>query len=116
MANWITIGTVDEIAEGTMKKFVVEGRELLVVNTGGTFFAAANKCPHLGGDLSKGKLEGTVVTCPRHGSRFDVRDGSIVQWLKGPGLVKTLAKIVKPEKQLQTFDVKIEGTSIAVQI
>ena len=40
-------------------------------------YALAHTCAHLGAPLSEGKLEGDVVQCPWHGSRFDFRDGSV---------------------------------------
>ena len=45
----------------------------------------------MGGKLSQGKLEGTAVTCPRHGSQFDLTDGRVVRWLKESGLVYSVA-------------------------
>ncbi len=44
----------------------------LLARVGDKYYAADNRCPHMGGKLSPGKLEGTVVTCPRHGSQFDL--------------------------------------------
>lgn len=47
-----------------------------VYHFSGTLCAVADVCPHAGATLSTGELEGTVITCPRHGSQFDVRDGT----------------------------------------
>ncbi len=51
---------------------------MLLVRRGGEVCAQAHTCSHLGGPLSERKLEGDVVQCPRHGSRFNVRGGSVV--------------------------------------
>jgi nitrite reductase/ring-hydroxylating ferredoxin subunit len=48
---------------------------LAVYHVGGRLYALEDRCPHAGAMLSGGDLEGTVVTCPGHGSQFDVRDG-----------------------------------------
>jgi nitrite reductase/ring-hydroxylating ferredoxin subunit len=48
---------------------------------GNRLYAAADVCPHAGARLSEGELEGTVITCPRHGSRFDIATG---ERLRGP--------------------------------
>jgi uncharacterized protein YbjT (DUF2867 family)/nitrite reductase/ring-hydroxylating ferredoxin subunit len=53
--------------------------KLAVFNVGGTFCATQDKCPHAGGPLSQGKLEGSVVTCPWHRSQFDVGTGEVVR-------------------------------------
>lgn len=54
---------------------------LAVYHVGNRFHACADRCPHAGATLSEGELEGGVVTCPRHGSQFDVSTG---QRLRGP--------------------------------
>ena len=63
------------LAPGEMKKFTVDGNDLLIARLEDGYFALANKCPHMGGSLADGVLEGAVVRCPRHGARFDVRTG-----------------------------------------
>jgi 3-phenylpropionate/trans-cinnamate dioxygenase ferredoxin subunit len=75
-----------------------------------------NKCPHFGGDLSQGKLEGTVVTCPRHGSQFNMIDGSVVRWLKGTGIVASIGKTLKSPQKLITYNLEIDGQYITVEI
>jgi nitrite reductase/ring-hydroxylating ferredoxin subunit len=64
-----------------------------VFNVAGSFCATQNKCTHRQGPLSKGKLEGSTVTCPLHGSQFNVCTGEI---LRGPATqpVKTYEVIV----------------------
>ena len=54
---------------------------LAVYHVGNSFPACADRCPHAGALLSEGEMEGPVVTCPRHGSQFDVTTG---QRLRGP--------------------------------
>jgi nitrite reductase/ring-hydroxylating ferredoxin subunit len=62
-----TAGTVDQ--------------PLAVYHVGSRFHACADRCPHAGATLSEGELEQGVVTCPRHGSQFDVSTG---ERLRGP--------------------------------
>jgi nitrite reductase/ring-hydroxylating ferredoxin subunit len=54
---------------------------LAVYHVSGALFAVEDRCPHAGAVLSEGELEGSVLTCPRHGSQFDVKDGDR---LRGP--------------------------------
>ena len=58
--------------------FVVNGSNVLIANLDGRFYAIGSVCTHIGGPLEKGKLEGQVITCPWHGSQFDVTDGKVV--------------------------------------
>ena len=57
--------------------------DAVVFNVGGNFCATQAKCPHRGGQLSQGKLEGSTVTCPLHGSQFNVCSGAV---LRGPAI------------------------------
>ena len=61
-----------------MKGFVATGKKVLVANVDGKFYAMGSVCTHLGGPLERGRLEGQVVTCPWHGSKFDVTSGRVV--------------------------------------
>ena len=55
------------------------GVVLAVFNLGGTFYALNNTCTHAGGPLGEGEVNGNVVTCPWHGSRFDIHTGQVLQ-------------------------------------
>jgi 3-phenylpropionate/trans-cinnamate dioxygenase ferredoxin subunit len=107
---------VSELSDGAMKKIVIQGQEILLARVGDNYYAVSNLCPHMNGDLSRGKLEGTVVTCPRHASRFDLKDGSVVRWLRGPSILSTLGKTLKPPQPLKTYPIAIEGDSVLVEI
>jgi nitrite reductase/ring-hydroxylating ferredoxin subunit/uncharacterized membrane protein len=54
------------------------GTPILLVRRGSQAFALAETCSHLGGPLSEGKLDGDIIQCPWHGSRFSIRDGHVV--------------------------------------
>lgn len=60
----------------------IEGKKMLVANVEGQFHAMCSVCNHRGGPLDKGKLEGNIVTCPLHGSRWDVKSGKLVQYVR----------------------------------
>ena len=61
-----------------MRMFKVGDKECLVANVNGNYYAIGNRCTHANADLSKGSLEGNVVTCPRHKSKFDVTTGKVI--------------------------------------
>ena len=99
-----------------MKQVLVQGREVLLARVGESYYATDNRCPHMGGKLSEGKLEGTIVTCPRHGSQFSLSNGQVVRWMKGSGLVSMIGKALKSPRQLTTYSVKIEDDIILIEI
>lgn len=116
MANFVQAGKTGELEDGTMKEVLAQGREILLARVGDKYYAADNRCPHMRGKLSQGKLEGTVVTCPLHGSRFDLRDGQVVRWLKGAGLVSMIGKALKSPRPLAIYNVKVEDDRILIEI
>ena len=105
-----------DLADGAMKKVLVDGREVLLSRVGNTYYATNSRCPHMGGDLSRGKLVGTIVTCPRHGSQFDVTTGQVMRWTNWSGLKLTFAKIFKPPKPLTTYKTRLEGDKVLIEI
>ena len=116
MAEFIEVSKTGELKEGTMKAVSAAGHEIMIARVGDKYYAADKRCPHMGGDLSQGKLEGTVVTCPRHGSQFDLADGRVVRWTNWPSLISTLSKIVKSPRPISTYQVKLDGDRILVEI
>ncbi len=72
---YVTVAQVDQIPPGTCRTVEVEGIYLALCNVDGIFLAVDNTCPHAGGPLGEGALEGDVLECPWHGWRFNVRTG-----------------------------------------
>ena len=116
MGNFIEVGRTSELKDGTMREILVQGHEILLARVGDKYYATNNRCPHMGGKLSQGKLEGTVVTCPRHGSQFDLSDGRVIRWLKGSGLMSRVGKALKPPSPIATYNVKVEDDRILIAI
>jgi nitrite reductase/ring-hydroxylating ferredoxin subunit len=81
MGEFITIGPANEVDEGTMADFEVEGATIDVARVGGSLYAFSDVCTHQGCPLSQGELDGTSVECECHGSVFDVKTGAV---LEGP--------------------------------
>jgi 3-phenylpropionate/trans-cinnamate dioxygenase ferredoxin subunit len=107
--SFYEVAKTNDIPEGTMKAVSIQDKELIVVNFGGNYYAINRRCTHMGADLSKGKLEGKIVTCPRHGSRFDVTTGESIS---GPriGFLKLKTK------NEPSYQVKVDNGSIKIDI
>jgi nitrite reductase/ring-hydroxylating ferredoxin subunit len=69
------IADAKDIAPGAGAIVQVGVLTLALFNVAGSFYAVDNSCPHRGGPLGDGKLDGAIVTCPWHGYRYDVRTG-----------------------------------------
>jgi nitrite reductase/ring-hydroxylating ferredoxin subunit len=70
------VATVQEIPAGQAKKVKVSDKDVALFNVNGTFFAIDDTCPHRGGPLSEGELNGSEVVCPWHGARFNIATGA----------------------------------------
>lgn len=76
--EFIEIGSADELKNGD-RLFVEIDEELIVVfNIAGQYYAVGDVCSHDDGPVGDGELEGFEVICPRHGARFDVRNGKVL--------------------------------------
>jgi len=78
MAEYVRVAAVEEIAPGGAMVVTVEGWTIAVFNVEGTFYAVDDTCTHEYASLSRGTRSGEIVTCPKHGSRFDVRTGRVL--------------------------------------
>ena len=99
----IIAGKTSDIKPGEMIKVSVDGRDILVVNVGGEYYAADDTCTHSGASLSEGKLENSVVTCGWHAAQFDCKTGK---------LVKFPAKI----RDLGSYKVSVESDDVFVEV
>ena len=115
MSKFTEVAKIEELKSGTMKKVIAEGHEILLARVGDKYYAIDNRCPHMKGDLSQGKLEKIVVTCPLHGSQFDITNGQVVRWLKG-GLMSKLGGALKMSKALMVYNVKVEDGKVLVEV
>jgi 3-phenylpropionate/trans-cinnamate dioxygenase ferredoxin component len=78
MGTLVRVASAEDIPPGSAKLVEVEGKRIAVFNVDGCFYAIDDRCPHRGGPLSEGELEGEVVTCPWHRSTFNVTTGAVL--------------------------------------
>ena len=95
------VATVNEVPNLGKKQVAVAGQELLLVNVKGTFYAVEAECPHQGAPLGGALVKDGYLSCPRHGYRFMLADGSCPE---------------HPELVLKTWPVRREGDQIIVDL
>jgi nitrite reductase/ring-hydroxylating ferredoxin subunit len=98
----VKIAEAKDVLKNQMQVFNAKGQEILVINVEGKLFAIENRCPHMGYPLFFGSLKGDVLTCGFHSAKFNVRTGKSV----GP----------VTSERLKTFPVKIQNSSIFIEI
>ena len=107
--GFVKVTEISEVPIGKMKLVNVNENELLLSNIDGNYYAIGNRCTHRGGDLSKGTLEGNVVTCPRHGAKYDVTTGKVIE---GPKILFLRLK----NKDEPSYKVKVEGNDVYINL
>jgi 3-phenylpropionate/trans-cinnamate dioxygenase ferredoxin subunit len=105
--TFVAAAATSELANGAMKAVDIGGQELLLAKIEDAYYAVARRCTHMAENLCDGTLEGRIVTCPRHGARFDVTTGKAV------GKARLLFIATTP-KNLATYPVKIAGTEVLI--
>jgi 3-phenylpropionate/trans-cinnamate dioxygenase ferredoxin subunit len=114
MDGFIEVANADAFSDGEMRQVGIDGHELLVAKVGERFFVADARCPHMHGHLARGTLEGTIVTCPRHHSQFDLSDGRCVRWTDWKGIANTMAELVRHPRPLRVYQIEVLGGKVFV--
>ena len=102
----------DDVPPGAMVHQEINGHEVLLANVDGTLHSVGDRCSHEGARLSAGRLEGRVVTCPAHGSRFDVTTGKnlsgpVMADLPGLEQLSPRARALAREKTAEMAKVRV---------
>ncbi len=101
MPNWIRVASLAECPPGTAQEVLAADRMVALFNVEGEICALDGVCPHQGGPLGKGTLQGCIVTCPWHGWQFDVKTG---------------AHQISSSLQHAAFPTKVDGDEIYVDL
>ncbi len=101
MTDFIKVATTDEVPVGGRKIFDVDDVTVALFNIDGTIYAIEDRCTHDNGPLAEGEVSNCVITCPRHGARFDIRTGKALSF---PAFEPT-----------NVYEVKIQGDEIWIE-
>ncbi len=102
MGEFIKVAKISDVGPGTAKGITVNGYRMAVTNVGGKFYAAEDRCTHMGATLSMGLLLGNIIICPAHGAQFDITDG---------------APLTLPGKTpVKTYEVRVSGEDIEIKL
>jgi nitrite reductase/ring-hydroxylating ferredoxin subunit len=94
--------TLDQLGSRELAAFDVSGTRIAIANVAGAFYAFGDTCTHQGCSLAEGDLEATIVTCPCHGSQFDVTTGDVV---RGPA-----------GEPVRSYPVRLEDDALRVEV
>jgi len=101
MEKLTRVADISDIVPGSVYIVTIDRKAIAVFNIDGILYAIDNTCLHRGGPLGEGKLEGTTVTCPWHGWKYNIATGE---------------NLTKPDKKIATYPVTVKEESIFVEI
>ncbi len=116
----VKIATTADVSTNKVLKTSANGQSILVAKVGDKHCAIANKCPHFGLPMAKGKFENGVITCPFHGSKFEICTGKNVEWVDSfvgiplPGIAKKMIAMGKAPTDVANFAVTQEGSDLFI--
>ncbi len=102
MSEFVSVAKVADLADPGKTVVEIDDQLVALFHVGGTFYAINDVCTHDGGPLAEGELDGCDIICPRHGARFDIRDGRAVTM---PATSPTTS-----------HEVKVEGGEVFVRL
>ncbi len=102
MSEFVKVAAVSDVPDPGKMLVEVDERLVVLFHVDGKFFCIDDVCTHDDGPLSEGELTNHMIACPRHGAKFDIRDGRA---LTMPATEPTAA-----------HEVKIDGDSVYVRI
>jgi NAD(P)H-dependent nitrite reductase small subunit len=102
MATFVTVAKTHELAPDRGKLVQVNHQRIALFNVGGHYYAIDDMCPHRGGPLSAGELQGATVVCPWHEAAFDLATGAVTRPPAAAGVA--------------TYEVRVEGEDIAIAV
>jgi nitrite reductase/ring-hydroxylating ferredoxin subunit len=128
--DFVEVAKLDEVPAGRMKHIELNGKEIMIVNLDGKFYALNDRCSHTNAPLSIGHIQDSILTCPMHGARFDITTGKKVSDPKMPSfnigsLPVNMQKYMEYAGQLlsliktydqDSYEVRVEGNSIKLRL
>jgi nitrite reductase/ring-hydroxylating ferredoxin subunit len=107
----VEVARVADIADGGMISVSVEGKDIVICNYEGRFYAVSRSCGHLNAYLNSGTLDGPILTCPLHFAQFDITTGEA---LSGP--VPPDPDPLHATADLKTYPVQVRADTISIDI
>jgi nitrite reductase/ring-hydroxylating ferredoxin subunit len=93
--DYLRLATIDEFTNRKVKSLSILGRKIgIFKRENDHFFAMEIGCKHQGADITAGKIENNIITCPRHGWKYDLETGECLNH-DSPRLRKFDLKIIK---------------------
>jgi nitrite reductase/ring-hydroxylating ferredoxin subunit len=108
--TWVRICPLDNVPTGKALNLNINGQRLILARCGETLSVLQGFCTHMLYPLAGARIQDCTLTCGLHHSKFDIRDGSVIDWSTLPGLTED----VRDHKVLRTFETRVEDGAVFV--
>lgn len=102
MSEFVEVAKLGDIPDPGKQLFEIDERLVVLFHVGGEFYCLDDVCTHDDGPLGEGRLDGYAIACPRHGAKFDIRNGH--------------ALTMPATEATSVHEVKVDGQAILVRI
>jgi nitrite reductase/ring-hydroxylating ferredoxin subunit len=123
------VAKTQDMAPGGLRAYDVDGREILIANDNGVFYAVERRCGHMNAPCELGTLRGRILTCPMHFAQFDITTGKVLKkpFIKSEpqGLPEKYSNFIEHRLELvskittcelKTFPVSVQSSDIFVDV
>lgn len=100
--DFVAVAKTADVPAGKVRVVEHGNHRIALCNVDGTIYAVEDTCTHDDGPLGEGVLDGCAIECPRHGAKFDVRTGEVLQM-----------PAVFP---IRKYETKIEGDTVLIKV
>lgn len=113
----IEVTDYKNLKDDKLKEITHEKKTILLGKIDDKYYAVSGKCTHLGCSLFKGQYNKGIITCPCHGSKFNLADGRIVEWIsEWPEIISKATKMFGFAKNLETYEVFEDNEKLFIEI
>jgi nitrite reductase/ring-hydroxylating ferredoxin subunit len=112
--SWVRVCTFNDLQEGQAVNININGQRLVIARCGENASILQGFCSHMLFPLSGSRVDDCVLTCSLHHSKFDIRDGSVVDWSTFPPLVGKALAAMREKKALRQYETRVDDGDVYV--
>lgn len=98
--EFVPVASREDLQKGQRLVIEVDGNPIVIFNVDDHYYAIDGVCSHDEEELGEGILDGFELTCPRHGARFDIRDGNVLA--------------LPAYQEINTYPVEVHGDELCI--
>ena len=114
-AVWVRVCALSKIPLNRAIGFTVNGQRMIVVRCDNQARVMQGYCSHMLYPLADSRIDNCQMTCALHRSKFDARDGAVIEWGAFPAVTGEALNVIRSERRLRTYETRIDGDDVFLQ-